>query len=112
MVKKKDLSTFLFVTQFCAQFKRLKGTIFISISLTYTHLNPYFGLGLGMARFEHENSPAMQFMLGADYELPTTLPITIGAEYRFFKVNEHGGNRGEVAKLNSNILMLKVRYHF
>ena len=75
-------------------------------------VDPYVGFGLGMARFEHENSPAMQFMLGAEYELPTELPITIGAEYRFFKVNEHGGNRGEVAKLNSNILMLKVRYHF
>lgn len=75
-------------------------------------IDPYIGLGLGMARFEHENSPAMQFMLGADYELPTTLPITIGAEYRYFKVNEDGGNRGEIAKMHSNILMLKVRYHF
>ncbi|MBQ9737625.1 MAG: porin family protein [Clostridia bacterium] len=75
-------------------------------------IDPYVGLGLGYARFEHENTPAMQFMLGADYELPITLPITIGAEYRYFKVNEHGGNRGETAKFNTHALMLKARYHF
>ena len=75
-------------------------------------IDPYVGLGLCYARFEHENTPAMQFMLGADYELPITLPITVGAEYRFFKVNEHGGNRGETAKFNTHALMLKARYHF
>lgn len=75
-------------------------------------IDPYVGLGLGMARFEHENTPALQLMLGVDYELPLTLPITIGAEYRYFKLNEDGGNRGEIAKFNTHALMLKARYHF
>lgn len=74
-------------------------------------INPYIGLGLGMSRFEHENSPAYQGMLGLEYELPF-MPVTIGGEYRYFKVSEDGGARGETAKMHSNILMLKLRYDF
>lgn len=74
-------------------------------------IDPYVGLGLGMTRFEHENAPAYQLMLGAEYELPF-MPATVGAEYRYFKITEDCGSRNETAKLHSNILMLKFRYEF
>ena len=74
-------------------------------------IDPYAGFGLGITRFEHENAPAYQFMLGAEYELPF-MPASVAAEYRYFKVTEDGGARGEIAKLHSNILMLKLRYAF
>lgn len=74
-------------------------------------IDPYVGLGLGMSRFQHETAPAYQAMLGADYELPF-MPATVSAEYRYFRITEDGGSRGEDAKLHSNILMLKFRYEF
>ena len=74
-------------------------------------IDPYVGVGVGLARFQHKTSPAYQMMLGADYELPF-MPATIGAEYRYFRISEDGGSRGENAKLHSNILMLKFRYEF
>lgn len=74
-------------------------------------IDPYVGLGLGLTRFEHENSPVYQLMLGAEYELPF-MPATIGAEYRYFKITQDGGGRGEISKLHSNILMMKFRYEF
>lgn len=74
-------------------------------------IDPYVGLGLGMTRFEHENSPAYQMMLGVEYELPF-MPVTIGGEYRYFKVTEKGGGKNETTKMHSNILMLKLRYEF
>lgn len=74
-------------------------------------VDPYVGLGLGVTRFEHENAPAWQGILGVEYDL-TVLPVTVGGEYRYFKVTEDGGSRGETAKFHSNILMLKFKYEF
>lgn len=74
-------------------------------------IDPYAGFGIGLTRFEHENAPALQFMLGAEYELPF-MPVTVGGEYRYFKITEDGGARGEISKLHSNILMLKLKYEF
>lgn len=74
-------------------------------------IDPYVGLGLGMTRFEHENAPAYQLILGAEYELPF-MPATVGGEYRYFKITEDGGARGETSKMHSNIFMLKLRYEF
>ena len=74
-------------------------------------IDPYVGIGVGLTRFEHENAPAYQAMLGIDYELPFA-PITVGGEYRYFKITENGGARDEIAKMHSNIFMLKFRYEF
>lgn len=74
-------------------------------------IDPYIGLGLGRARYDHSNSFAFQWMLGADYEVPFA-PITIGGEYRYFKVNEKTGKNHSPSKFHTNILMLKARYLF
>ncbi len=74
-------------------------------------IDPYVGLGLGRVRYDHSNSFAFQFMLGADYELPFA-PVTIGGEYRYLKVNETTGKSNATSKYHTNILMLKARYLF
>lgn len=74
-------------------------------------VDPYVGLGLGYSRFDHTNSPALQAMTGIEYELPI-LPIAIGGEYRYMKVNETGGKWDSPSKFHTNIFMLKARYTF
>jgi opacity protein-like surface antigen len=74
-------------------------------------IDPYVGLGLGRVRYDHSNSFAFQYMLGADYELPFA-PVTIGGEYRYLKVNETTGKANVSSKYHTNILMLKARYLF
>lgn len=74
-------------------------------------IDPYVGLGIGMVRFDHNNSIALQGMMGVEYELPV-IPVTIGAEYRYLKVNETGGKWESVSKFHTNIFMLKARYSF
>ena len=74
-------------------------------------IDPYVGFGLGRVRFDHANSYATQWMLGAEYELPFW-PMTIGGEYRYLKVNEITGKANAHSKYHTNILMLKARYLF
>lgn len=74
-------------------------------------IDPYIGAGIGMTRFDHNNSIALQGMMGLEYELPM-LPITIGGEYRYLKINEAGGKWDSVSKFHTNIFMLKARYAF
>lgn len=74
-------------------------------------VDPYVGLGLGQARYEHTNTTPLQAMLGVDYELPF-MPLTLSGEYRYLKITENGGGRNETAKFHSNILMFKLRYEF
>lgn len=74
-------------------------------------IDPYVGAGIGMTRFDHNNSPAFQGMAGIEYSIPV-LPITFGAEYRYLKINETGGKWNSPSKFHSNILMLKARYSF
>lgn len=74
-------------------------------------IDPYVGLGLGRVRYDHTNSFATQYMLGADYELPFA-PVTIGGEYRYLKINETTGKAKKASKFHTNILMLKARYLF
>ncbi|MBO7244751.1 MAG: porin family protein [Alphaproteobacteria bacterium] len=93
-----------------ASMNALMANGYINIPLTPI-IDPYAGLGIGMTRFEHENAPAYQFMLGAEYELPF-MPVTVGGEYRYFKITEDGGARGEISKMHSNIFMLKLKYEF
>lgn len=74
-------------------------------------VDPYVGIGIGYARFDHTNTPALQGMAGLEYEIPV-LPLTIGAEYRYMKVNETGGKWDSPSKFHTNIFMLKARYSF
>lgn len=74
-------------------------------------IDPYIGAGIGMTRFDHNNSLALQGIMGLEYELPF-LPLTIGGEYRYLKVNETGGKREDISKFHSNIFMFKMRYTF
>lgn len=74
-------------------------------------IDPYIGAGIGMTRFDHNNSLALQGMMGLEYELPF-IPLTIGGEYRYLKVNESGGKQANISKFHSNIFMLKLRYAF
>lgn len=74
-------------------------------------VDPYVGAGIGMSRFDHNNTSAFQGMAGLDFSIPT-LPITLSAEYRYLKVNEVGGKWDSPSKFHSNILMLKARYSF
>ena len=74
-------------------------------------VDPYVGLGLGFSRFDHDNSFAVQGMLGLEYELPFA-PMTIGGEYRYLKINETTGKVNRESKYHSNTLMFKLRYLF
>lgn len=74
-------------------------------------IDPYVGLGIGKVRFDHTNSFAVQGMLGVEYELPIA-PITVGAEYRYFKINETTGKINSPSKYHTNILMMKLKYLF
>ncbi|MDO4184170.1 MAG: outer membrane beta-barrel protein [Rhodospirillales bacterium] len=74
-------------------------------------VDPYIGLGVGETRFEHNYSPAVQGMLGVDFEIPL-ISTTIGGEYRYLKINETGGKQSDKVKYHANILMLKLRYSF
>ncbi len=74
-------------------------------------IDPYVGVGIGRARFDHTNSFAVQGILGVEYELPA-LPVTVGGEYRYFKINEATGKVHSPSKYHTNILMLKLKYLF
>jgi len=74
-------------------------------------VDPYVGLGIGFGRFDHDNSFAMQGMLGVDYELPFA-PMTLSGEYRYLKMNETTGKGDRESKYHTNILMFKARYLF
>ncbi len=74
-------------------------------------IDPYVGLGLGRARYDHTNSFAFQWLTGVEYELPF-MPATIGGEYRYFKINETTGKVNSSSKYHTNVLMLKLKYLF
>lgn len=74
-------------------------------------IDPYVGAGIGMARFDHNNTLATQAITGIEYALPM-VPITMAGEYRYLKTNEEGGKGADTSKFHSNIFMLKMRYNF
>lgn len=74
-------------------------------------VDPYVGLGLGYARYDHANIALQEMTAGVEYELPVA-PITIGAEYRYLKSNEKAGKWYSESKFHTNILMLKAKYLF
>ena len=75
-------------------------------------VDPYVGLGVGKVRYDHSNSFAVQGMLGLEYSLPFLPDLSVGAEYRYLKVNETTGKAADPSKFHTNVLMLKARYMF
>ncbi len=74
-------------------------------------VDPYVGLGLGYARYDHANVALQEVTAGVEYELPL-MPVTVGAEYRYLKTNEKAGKWYSESKFHTNILMLKAKYLF
>ncbi len=73
---------------------------------------PYVGMGLGYARFDHNNTIALQAIGGLEYVFEQW-PIATDVEYRHLWLNEHGGkNRENSSRFNSDTLMLKLKYFF
>jgi len=74
-------------------------------------IDPYVGLGLGYARYNHHTSPAWQAIAGVEYAFVTN-PFVLGAEYRFLKLTENGGKGSDVSKYRSHGVILKLKYTF
>ena len=73
--------------------------------------DPYVGLGWGYVRYDHTNTTAWQYQMGVDYKF-TTIPVAIGAEYRYLKPTETCGKAANTSKYHGSIVMLKARYLF
>ena len=93
--------------------RKLQSVMFNGIAVIpfVPFIDPYVGAGFGYARYDHTNAIAVQGMLGVEYELPIA-PMTIGAEYRYYKINEGTGKTNSESKFHTNILMLKAKYLF
>jgi len=74
-------------------------------------VDPYIGLGLGYGRYDHKSTAAWQYQMGVEYQF-VTVPVAVGAEYRYLKLTETCGKHEDRSKFHSNILMLKLKYLF
>ena len=74
-------------------------------------IDPYVGIGLGYARYDHNNTTAWQGLLGVEYAFESN-PFVVGAEYRFLRLTENGGKQGTSSKYYTHGLMLKLKYTF
>ena len=74
-------------------------------------IQPYVGFGLGYGLWDHRGTVVKQFILGAEYDLEQH-PIGFALEYKHLSPNETGGKGNHKAKINSDTLMLKVKYLF
>lgn len=74
-------------------------------------IDPYVGVGMGYARYDHNNTTAWQALAGVEYNF-LTLPFIVGAEYRFLKLTEKGGKKDVSSKYYTHGVMLKLKYTF
>ena len=74
-------------------------------------VQPYVGLGLGYGRWDHKNTFIKQFIAGVEYDLDQ-YPVGFALEYKHLSPNETGGSGANRAKINSDTVMLKVKYLF
>lgn len=74
-------------------------------------VQPYVGLGLGYGRWDHTYTVTKQFIAGAEYDLEQ-YPVGFALEYKHLSPNETGGNGDHISKINTDTLMLKVKYLF
>jgi opacity protein-like surface antigen len=78
---------------------------------------PYVGLGLGYARWDHNNTIAGQVIGGFEkhFELPewaNNTAMAAAVEYKHLWVNENGGKQNNTSKMNSDTVMFKLKYLF
>lgn len=74
-------------------------------------VQPYVGLGLGYGRWDHKNTVVKQFIAGVEYDLDQ-YPVGFALEYKHLSPNETGGSGAYRSKINSDTIMLKVKYLF
>ena len=99
------------------KFRALMGNVTAVIPNTGWWAEPYVGLGMGYARWDHNNALATQVIGGFEktFELPdwaNNAAMAVDLEYRHLWVNKDGGKRLDVSKMNSDTLMLKLKYLF
>ena len=74
-------------------------------------VQPYVGLGLGYGRWDHTYTFTKQFIAGVEYDLEQ-YPVGFALEYKHLSPNETGGKGDHISKINTDTLMLKVKYLF
>ena len=74
-------------------------------------VQPYVGLGLGYGRWDHTHTVMKQFIAGVEYDLDQ-YPVGFALEYKHLSPNETGGKGDHISKINSDTVMLKVKYLF
>ncbi len=93
------------------QFKALMANATAIIPDTGWFAEPYVGFGLGYARWDHNNTIAGQIIGGVEYDF-AQWPVGAALEYRHLWVNEKGGKGYDTSRINSDTLMLKLKYFF
>ena len=99
------------------KFRAIMGNVTAIIPNTGWWAEPYVGGGIGYARWDHNNTIATQVIGGLEktFELPdwaNNAAMAVDLEYRHLWVNENGGKAYSVSKMNSDMLMLKLKYLF
>ena len=74
-------------------------------------VQPYVGVGLGYGRWDHKYTVVKQFITGVEYDLEEH-PLGFALEYKHLSPNETGGKGDHISKINTDTLMLKVKYLF
>ena len=93
------------------KFQVLMGNLVGVIPNVDLPVKPYVGLGLGYARWDHNNTVAYQVLGGVEYELDQ-YPVGFALEYKHLWPNENGGKTTTKSRINSDTIMLKVKYLF
>ncbi len=99
------------------KFRAIMGNVTAIIPNTGWWAEPYVGGGIGYARWDHNNTIATQVIGGLEktFELPdwaNNAAMAVDLEYRHLWINENGGKAYSVSKMNSDTLMLKLKYLF
>ena len=74
-------------------------------------VQPYIGGGLGYGRWDHRYTVTKQFIAGLGYDLDQ-YPVGFALEYKHLSPNKTGGRGDHISKINTDTLMLKVKYLF
>lgn len=96
--------------KFNALMANLIGVIPNVDALSSLNIKPYVGLGIGYGRWDHRNTFAYQVIGGLEYEFEN--PVAVALEYKHLWPDQTGGKAYSKSKLNSDTLMLKLKYLF
>lgn len=99
------------------RFRAIVGNVTAIIPETGWWAEPYVGGGIGYARWDHNNTITTQVIGGLEktFELPdwaNNAAMAVDLEYRHLWVNEDGGKFNNISKMNSDTIMLKLKYMF